>query len=208
MDDTQTLKRKEWKRGEPGEDSPQQCSTVCRHLTPTQPRHEDMRMDSTLDVTPEGSFSDLPVAVGGAEDSRREHRTQEASKIEMRGTHPSTTIVTPTEETPYTSVKTVPGRDSSEQRKSQVEPHRRTLRMREASQEDALASARHFFATVNGQNQVVTSELSEEVPTVTAEGAIAITSTVPRVLPPPQLLGLKVEVLEHFFLMDHLLDPL
>ena len=84
-----------------------------------------------------------------------------------------------TEETPYTSVKTVPGRDSSEQRTSQVEPPRRTLRMREASQEDALASARHFFATVNGQNQVVMLELPEEVPTVTAEGATAITSTVP-----------------------------
>ena len=81
-----------------------------------------MRMDSTLDVTPEGSLSDLPAAVGGAEDSRREQRTQEASEIEMRGTHPSTTIVTLTEETPYTSVKTVPGRDSSEQRTSQVEP--------------------------------------------------------------------------------------
>ena len=51
-----------------------------------------------------------------------EQRTQEASEIEMRGTHPSTTIVTLTEETPYTSVKTVPGRDSNEQRSSQEEP--------------------------------------------------------------------------------------
>ena len=42
-----------------------------------------------------------------------------------------------------------------------------------------MASARHFFASVNGQNQVVTLELPEEVPTVTAEGATAITSTVP-----------------------------
>ena len=42
-----------------------------------------------------------------------------------------------------------------------------------------MVSARHFFATVNGQNQVVTSELPEEVPTVTTEGATAITSTVP-----------------------------
>ena len=31
-----------------------------------------MRMDSTLDVTPEGSLSDQTAAVGGAEDSRRE----------------------------------------------------------------------------------------------------------------------------------------
>ena len=62
---------------------------------------------------------------------------------------------------------------------AQVEPPRRTLRTREASQEDALASARHFFVIVNGQNQVVMTELPEEVPTVTAEGATAITSTVP-----------------------------
>ena len=55
LDDAQALKRKEWKRGEPGEDMPRQYSTVCGHLTPTQPRHKDMRMDSTLDVTPEGS---------------------------------------------------------------------------------------------------------------------------------------------------------
>ena len=66
LDDAQALKRKEWKRGEPGEDMPWQYSTVCRHLTPTQPRHKDMRMDSTLDVTPEGSLSDLPATVGGA----------------------------------------------------------------------------------------------------------------------------------------------
>ena len=133
LDDAQALKRKEWKRGEPGEDMPQQYSTVCGHLTPTQPRHKDMRMNSTLDVTPEGSLSNLLAAVGGAEDSRMEQRTQEASKIEMRDICPSTTIVTLTEETPYTSIKTLPGRDSSEQRTGLVEPPRRTPRMKEAS---------------------------------------------------------------------------
>ena len=90
-------------------------------------------MDSTLNVTPEGSLSDLPAAIRGAKDSKREQRTQEASEIEIRGICPSTTIVTLTEETPYTSVKIVPERDSSEQRTSQVEPPRRTPRMREAS---------------------------------------------------------------------------
>ena len=105
--------------------------------------------------------------------------TQETSEIEMRGICPSTTIVTLTEETPYTSVKTVPGRDSNEQRTSQVEPPRRIPRTREASRGDALASARHFFATINGKNQVVTSELPEKVPTVTAEGATTTASTVP-----------------------------
>ena len=57
--------RKEWSRGEPGEDIPRQYPTPCGHLTPIQPRHEDMRMDSTLNVTPEGSLSNIPTATGG-----------------------------------------------------------------------------------------------------------------------------------------------
>ena len=76
LDDAQALRRKEWKRGKPGEDMPRQYSTVSRHLTPTQPKHEDMRMDSTLNITPEGSLSDLPAAVGGVEESRREQELQ------------------------------------------------------------------------------------------------------------------------------------
>ena len=54
--------------------------------------------------------------------SRREQQAQEASEIEMRGSHPSTTMLAQMEETPYTSVKTVPGRYSNEQRTSQVDP--------------------------------------------------------------------------------------
>ena len=69
------------------------------------------------------------------------------------------------EETPYTSVKVVPGRISNGQRAGQVDIPRRILRMREASQEDALASARHFFASENRQSQVVMSELPAEVAT-------------------------------------------
>ena len=41
LDDAQALRRKEWKRGEPGEDMPRQYSTISGHLTPTPPRHED-----------------------------------------------------------------------------------------------------------------------------------------------------------------------
>ena len=33
-------------------------------------------MDSTLNVTQEGPLSDLPAAVGGIEESRREQETQ------------------------------------------------------------------------------------------------------------------------------------
>ena len=172
LDNAQALRKREWRRGEPGEDIPREYSTICRHLTPTQPKHEELRMNSTLEVTPEGSLSDLPAAIEGDADSRRKQEAQEASEIDIRGTHPSTTILAPTEETPYTYVKTVPERDPSEQRTSQTEPPKRILRKREASQEDALASARCFFASVNGQNQVVMMELPEEVPTVTFEGLL------------------------------------
>ena len=54
---------------------PRQYSTVSRHLMLTPPRHEDMRMDSTLDVALQGSFSNLPAAVGGVEESGRELET-------------------------------------------------------------------------------------------------------------------------------------
>ena len=73
----------------------------------------------------EGSLSDLPAAVGGAEDSRREKKTQQAPENEIRGVCPSTTVVTLTEEIPNTFVKTVPGRDLNEQEFNQVEPPRR-----------------------------------------------------------------------------------
>ena len=92
---------------------------------------------------------------------------------------PSTNVVTSTEETPNTFVKTVPGRDSSEQGLNQIEPPRRIQRTRETSREDAIALTRQFFATVNEQNQVVTSELPVEVPTVTSEGNVTLNLNIP-----------------------------
>ena len=41
LDDAQALRRKECKRGEPGEDIPRQYTTVSRHLMLTQPGHEN-----------------------------------------------------------------------------------------------------------------------------------------------------------------------
>ena len=60
LDDAPSLKQREWIRGEPGEDVPQQYSSISGHLMPTTPRHEDMRLDPSLNVTPEGSLGDLP----------------------------------------------------------------------------------------------------------------------------------------------------
>ena len=87
------------------------------HLTLTPPRYEDMRMDLTLNITPEGSLCDLPAAVGGTEEMT---------------------------ETPKTELKV-----ATERGPTQVESPRRIERTREASREDAKASTRHFFATVN-----------------------------------------------------------
>ena len=41
LDHAQTLKQKDWKRGEPGKDMPRQYSTISGHLTPT---HLDMKI--------------------------------------------------------------------------------------------------------------------------------------------------------------------
>ena len=74
LDDASALKQKEWSRGEPGEDTPWLYTTIGRHLTLTAPMYDDVRTDSTLDVTPEGSLNDLPAAVGG--DKERENTQQ------------------------------------------------------------------------------------------------------------------------------------
>ena len=120
LDDAQALRRKEWKRGESGEDMPRQYSAVSRHLTPTPPKCEDMRIDSTLDVTPEGSLSDIPAAVGGVEDSGRELKTHQTSEEKLQDVSPSTNVITSAEETPNTLVKMVPGRNLSKQGSSRI----------------------------------------------------------------------------------------
>ena len=138
-----------------------------------------MRIDSTLNVTPEGSLSDLPAAMGGVEESRREQETWQTSEKEMQDVCPSTTVVTSTEETLNTFVKTVSGRDLSEQGLNQIEPPRKVLRTREASREEAIALTGQFFATVNGQNPVETSEPHTETPIATSEGNVTLNLNIP-----------------------------
>ena len=115
----------------------------------TPPRHEDMRMDSTLDVTPEGSLSDLSVAVGGVEEARGELGKHQTSEKKLSDGSPSPNAVISTEETPNILLKVAPGRNLSKQGLSQVEFPRRIQRTREASRDDAIASTRQFFASVN-----------------------------------------------------------
>ena len=77
LDDAQMLRWREWIRGEPGEDMPQQYSSISGHVTPTSPRHEDKSLDPSLNVTPEGSLGDLPTAVNTEEAREREHQVPE-----------------------------------------------------------------------------------------------------------------------------------
>ena len=63
LDDVPSLRQREWIQGEPGEDVLQQYSNISGCLTPTTPKCEDMRLEPSLNVTPEGSLVDLPVVV-------------------------------------------------------------------------------------------------------------------------------------------------
>ena len=138
-----------------------------------------MRVDSTLNVTPEGSLNDLPAAVGGVEEARG--RTHQVSREKLQDGSLSINAMTLTEETPNTLLKVAPGRNLS-----QVEPPRRIQRTREASREDCITSTRKFFASVNEQNQVTTTELPVETSADTSRGNtmnlnIPVTSATPTV---------------------------
>ena len=123
LDDAPALKQKEWKRGEAGEDIPQQYSTISGHLTLTPPRHEDMRMDSTLNVTQEGSLGDLPAAMGCIEET-----SEGTQQIPDDKRSPSSDVIPSTAETPETHLKVATERCST-----QVESPRRIERTRGAS---------------------------------------------------------------------------
>ena len=57
-----------------------------------------MRMDSTLNITPEGSLGDLPATVGGVEETRE--GTCQTSEERLPKGSPSSNVITSTEETP------------------------------------------------------------------------------------------------------------
>ena len=124
---------------------------------------------------------------------------------------PSTNVVISTEETPNTFVKTVPGKELSEQGLNQIETPRRIQRTREASRKAAIALTRQFFATVNEQNQVVKSELPVEVPTVTSEGNVTLNLNIPTTSATPTITEAETRssrtLLPNGLLLDLLLEP-
>ena len=117
---------------------PRQYSTISGHLVLTPTRHEDMRMDSTLNITPEGSLGDLPATVGGVEETRE--GTHPVSEKRPQDGSPSTNIITSTEETPETHLKV-----ARERNVTQVESPRRIQRTRVVSRNNAITSTRNFL---------------------------------------------------------------
>ena len=96
LDDATSLKQREWIRSEPGEDTPRQYSSIEGCLTPHTPRSEDMKLEQTLNVMPEGSLLDIPTVV------KRETREQI-----LEGGTLSTSSGTAYMEFPSTQVKTI-----------------------------------------------------------------------------------------------------
>ena len=148
LDDASALKQKEWNRSEPGEEM--LYPTIGGHLTPTAPVYDDVRTDSTLDVTPEGSLGDLPPAVEGIEEKENQQIFDEGRSL------PSN-VAPPAAEIPETNLKVIT--ESS----TQVKPSRRVEITRELSREDAIAATRCFFTTVDEQRN--TAELPLETTT-------------------------------------------
>ena len=118
------MRQREWIRSEPREDVPQQYSSIEGHLKITSPRPEDMRLEPSLNVSPEGSLGDLPNAVNAEKTMEREHQISEERSQR-------TPFETPIEGPPETHVK-------AKSEGNIREAPRRIQGTREASREDAI----------------------------------------------------------------------
>ena len=138
----------------------------------TTPKCEDMRLEPSLNVTPKGSFVDIPAPV----DRERKNQLPEE---ELLGTSSETAYM----EIPDTRVKTVP-------ESSTKEAPRTIQRTKEASREEVIASTQQFFAAVDTRNAnvstgspiVVTAEVYERDVTEVPEAPTIMTATTPVVL--------------------------
>ena len=172
LDDAPSLKQREWIQGEPGEDIPCQYSSMSGCLTPTTPRHEDMRLEPSLNVTPKGSLADIPAAVDRG-------RKNQVPKEGLLGTSSETTYM----EIPDTHVKTVP-------ESSTREAPRIIQRTKEASREEVIASTQQFFAAVDRRNAsvatgspVASAEVCERDVTEVPDVPTTITTTTTTITP-------------------------
>ena len=97
LDDATSLRQREWIRSELGEDTPHQYSSIEGYLTLHTPRSEDMKLEQSLNVTPEGSLTDIPTVM------KRETREQ-ILEGEILGTSSEMAYM----EFPNTQVKIIP----------------------------------------------------------------------------------------------------
>ena len=111
-------------RSEPGEDIPRQYSNVEGHLTPHTPQNDNMRLEPTLNVTPEGSLTDIPTVM----------------EREARGTSSETAFMG----LPNTYVET---------RLKESERPTTLCGTKETSQSEVLASTKQFFANIAAREQ-------------------------------------------------------
>ena len=183
LDDATSLKQKEWICSEP-EDTPCQYSSIEGQLTPHTPRSEDMRLEPSLNVTPEGSLVDIPTVI------KRETQEQ-VPEGELLGTSSETTYM----EIPNTRAKTIHKSLTSEVPKS-------LQGTKEASRAEALVSTWQFFAAVDrrnvnvpARNQLTSIEVHErdniEVPDVltTTVATTAASTTTPPITVDVELRG-------------------
>ena len=96
LDDATSLKQREWICSEPGEDIPHQYSSIEGCLTPNIPRSEDMQLELSLNVTPEGSLADIPTVIKRA-------TIEQVPEGDLLGTSSETTYM----EIPNTRMKTI-----------------------------------------------------------------------------------------------------
>ena len=180
------INQREWIRSEPGEDIPQQYSSVEGHLTPHTPRNEDIRLEPSLNVTHEGSLIDIPTVV------KRETKEQVPER-ETFGTSSETAYM----EFPNTQVKTLS--------KEPILGASKTIQgTKEASKAEVLASTRQFFAAIDQRNMntptrdlITPVEVHErdnpevlEIPTTTV--VMTTTSvTTPPIIVDTELIGMS-----------------
>ena len=186
LDDAPSLRQREWNQGEPGEDIPRQYTSISGCLTPTTPRCEDMRLDLTLNVTPDRSLVDLPAAVDNMTEDRE--RRNQVPVEGLQGTSTETAYMG----IPDTFVKT-------KAESTTREAHRVIQRTKEASREEAIASTQQFFATVDQRNTNIhvgsPTGISAEVherdvlntPTSTAATTLVIFDVEPRGTSSPRI---------------------
>ena len=96
LDDATSLKQRDWLRRVPREDTSRQYSSIGGHLTPHTPGDDDMRLDPSLNITPEGLLIEIPTVV-------KKDSPELISEREAMGTSSKTAYM----ELPSIQVKTV-----------------------------------------------------------------------------------------------------